>query len=161
LALLLLCAAAGLAHAQSIADDDSTDPPSRVARLSYVSGDLGLQPAGATDWSEASVNRPLTTGDRLSTGQGARAELELGGGTMRMAGETNAGLLDLDEQLAQIELTQGTLNLTVRELGPGQSYEIDTPTVALVIDQPGTFRVDIDDDGSSTQVTAFDGGATV
>jgi hypothetical protein len=162
LALLLLCAAAGLAHAQSTAAaDDSADPPSRVARLSYVSGDLGLQPAGATDWSEASVNRPLTTGDRLSTGQDARAELELGGGTMRMAGGTNVGLLDLDEQLAQIELTQGTLNLTVRELGPGQSYEIDTPTVALVIDQPGTFRVDIDDDGSSTQVTAFEGGATV
>ncbi|MEO8998253.1 MAG: DUF6600 domain-containing protein [Rhodanobacter sp.] len=160
LAIMLLCTAAGLAQAQS-ASDDSADPPSRVARLSYIAGDLGFLPAGAKDWIDASVNRPLTTGDRLSTSQGARAELELGGGSLRMDGQTDFGLLDLNDQLAQIELTQGTLNLTVRHLGQGQSYEIDTPTVALVVDQPGSFRVDIDDNGGSTRITAFDGGATV
>jgi hypothetical protein len=160
-AILLLCAAASLAQAQSARDDDSADPPSRVARLSYVSGDLGLLPAGAKDWSDASVNRPLTSGDRLSTGNDARAELELGGASLRMDGQTDFGLLDLNDQLAQIELTQGTLNVTVRAIDDGQSYEIDTPAVALVIDQPGSFRVDIGDDGGSTQVTAFDGGATV
>jgi len=161
LAIVLLCAAATLAQAQSGPGDDSADPPSRVARLSYISGDLGFLPAGATDWSDASINRPLTTGDRLSTSQGARAELEFGGTTLRMDGQTDFGLLDLNDQLTQIELTQGTLHLTVRNLDQGQSYEIDTPTVALVIDQPGSFRVDINDNGGDTQVTAFDGGATV
>ncbi len=160
LAILLLCAAASLAQAQS-ATDDSADPPSQVARLSYISGDLGFLPAGAKDWSDASINRPLTSGDRLSTGRDARAELELGGATLRMDGQTDFGLLDLNDQLTQIELTQGTLNVTVRHLDAGQSYEIDTPTVALIIDRPGAFRVDIDDNGGSTQVTAFDGGATV
>lgn len=160
LATLLLCTAASVAQAQSTGDG-SADPPERVARLSYMAGDLGFLPSGATDWSDARVNRPLTTGDRLSTGQGARAELELGGGTLRIAGQTDLGLLELDDQLAQLELTQGTLNLTVRQLDPGQSYEIDTPTVALVVDQPGTFRVDIGSNGGSTQVTAFDGSATV
>ncbi len=159
LAVAMLCLFATLAQAQSVADDDSADPPSRVARLSYVAGDLGFLPAGATEWSDADVNRPLTTGDRLSTRQGARAELELGGGTLRMDGQTDLGVLDLNDQIAQLELTRGTLNLTVRQLEPGQSYEIDTPTVALVLDQPGTFRVDIDDNG--TQVTAFSGNATV
>jgi hypothetical protein len=159
LALLLLCTVATLAQAQSAGDDDSAEPPSRVARLSYVSGDLGLLPAGTRDWSDASVNRPLTSGDRLSTADDARAELELGGASLRMDGQTDFGLLDLNDQLAQIELTQGTLGVTVRALDAGQSYEIDTPTVALVIDQPGRFRVDIVDNG--TQVTAFEGGATV
>jgi hypothetical protein len=164
LAMVLLCVTAGMVHAQdTAAGDDSADPPSRVARLSYIAGDLGLLPAGATDWSDASVNRPLTTGDRLSTGQGSRAELELGGGTLRMAGRTEFGVLELSDQMAQFELTEGTLNITVRDLGEGQSYEIDTPTVALVIDQPGTFRVDINDDGgsSSTRVIALNGQATV
>ncbi|HEY0199473.1 MAG TPA: DUF6600 domain-containing protein [Rhodanobacter sp.] len=163
LAMVLLCVTAGMAHAQDAASDDNADPPSRVARLSYIAGDLGFLPAGATDWSDASVNRPLTTGDRLSTGQGSRAELELGGGTLRMAGRTEFGVLELSDQIAQFELTEGTLNITVRDLDEGQSYEIDTPTVALVIDQPSTFRVDINDDGggSSTRVTAFDGRATV
>ncbi|MEO6800298.1 MAG: FecR family protein, partial [Rhodanobacter sp.] len=159
LAIAVLLSAAGLAHAQSTTGDDSSDAPSRVARLSWISGGVGLLPAGATDWSDASINRPLTTGDKLSSGDDARAELELGGATVRLAHRTDLGLLDLNEQMAQIELTQGTLNLTVRHLDDGQSYEVDTPTVALVINQPGNFRVDID--GDATRVTALEGKATV
>ena len=161
LAASLLWCAAGLVQAQSQPDGDAGDPPARVARLSYLSGDLGLLPTGAKDWSDASLNRPLTSGDRLSTGGDGRAELELGGGSLRMAQNTDFGFLSLDDQFAQVELTQGTLNLAVRNLGEGQSYEIDTPTVALVIDQPGTFRVDIDRDGRTTEVTAFRGRATL
>ncbi|BFI94914.1 MAG: hypothetical protein RSP_04240 [Rhodanobacter sp.] len=160
LAVLLLCAVAALAQAQS-ADDDSGAPPDRVARLSVVAGDLGILPAGAQDWASADLNRPLTTGDRLSTGDGARAELELGGASLRMAGDTDFGMLNLDDNLAQVELTQGTLNLSVRQLAQGQRYEIDTPTLALVVEQPGTFRIDVDNGGNGTRVTVFNGQATV
>jgi len=160
LAVLLLCSVAALAQAQSAGDDGSA-PPDRVARLSYIAGDLGLLPAGSQDWASADINRPLTTGDRLSTGDGARAELELGGSSLRMAGGSDFGLLNLNDNLAQVELTQGTLNLSVRHLDQGQSYEIDTPTLALVISQPGTFRVDVDNDGNGTRVTVFSGQASV
>lgn len=159
IAVLCLCIAA-LVQAQN-APDDASDPPSRVARLSYLAGDLGMLPAGATDWGEADVNRPLTTGDRLSSSDHARAELELGDGTVRIAEHTDIGFLDLNDQLAQIELTQGTLNLAVRQLQQGQSYEIDTPTVALVVNRPGIYRVDIGDNGNGTRVTVFDGGGVV
>ncbi|MDE2248551.1 MAG: hypothetical protein KGM46_07135 [Pseudomonadota bacterium] len=161
LALALLCTCLGALHAQATANDDYTNPPSRVARLSYVAGDLGILPAGAQNWSDADVNRPLTTGDRLSSSGDGLAELEFGGATLRLDHRTDVSLLDLNEQIAQIELSQGTLSLSVFRLAPGQSYEIDTPTVALVIDQPGRFRVDIGANGGSTRVTAFDGDATV
>jgi hypothetical protein len=157
-ACLLLCAAGAL-QAQTV--DTAGDPPDRVARLSYLEGDVGLLPSGAQDWGEAGINRPLTTGDRLSSSAGARAELELDGAALRLDGQTDVGVLQLDDQLAQLELTQGTLNLTVRQLDEGQSYEIDTPTVALVVDHPGNYRVDVDPDGKATRVTAFDGSATV
>jgi hypothetical protein len=157
-ATLLLCGA-GVLHAQ--ATDDAGDPPDRVARLSYLEGDVGLLPSGAQDWGDAGINRPLTTGDKLSSSNGARAELELDGAAVRLDGNTDVGFLQLDDQLAQLELTQGTLNLTVRRLGEGQSYEIDTPTVALVVDHPGSYRVDVDREGQGTRVTAFDGSATV
>lgn len=160
LAVLLLCAVAALAQAQS-ADDSDAAPPDRVARLSYIAGDLGFLPAGSQDWASADLNRPLTTGDRLSTGDGSRAELELGGGVLRMAGGTDFGLLNLNDNLAQVELTQGALNLSVRHLDQGQSYEIDTPTLALVVTSPGTFRVDVDNGGNGTRVTVFDGQAMV
>jgi hypothetical protein len=162
-AALLICAS-GLSQAQTQAppdDNGAGDPPSRVARLSYRTGDVGLLPAGEKDWGDASLNRPLTTGDRLSTGDGGRAELQLDGGTLRIADDSNFGFLTLNDQLTQVELTQGTANVTVQGLDDGQSYEIDTPTVALVIDQPGSYRIDISEDGKSTRVTDFAGHATV
>ena len=163
-AALLVCASA-LAQAQTqVPPDDGDaagDPPSRIARLSYREGDVGLLPAGEKDWGDANVNRPLTTGDRLSTGENGRAELELDSGTLRVADDSNFGFLTLNDQLTQVELTQGTVNVTVRGLAEGQSYEIDTPTVALVVAEPGSYRVDISEDGKSTRITDFDGRATV
>ena len=173
LGALLLCVGAA-AHAQDVppgpdpadvdasaATADAGDPPSRVARLSYQAGDVGFLPSGEKDWSAVTVNRPLTTGDRLSSSQGARAELELDGGALRIGQNTDFGFLALNDQITQVELTQGTLNVAVRQLDQGESYEIDTPTVALVIDQPGTYRVDISGDGKATRVTDFDGNAVV
>ena len=34
------------------------DPPMRVARLSYVAGQVSFQPGGETGWGWAAVNRP-------------------------------------------------------------------------------------------------------
>jgi len=162
LAVAALICASCLVQAQAQQDDGGTyDPPSRVARLSYRSGDVGMLPSGEKDWGDASLNRPLTTGDRLSTGHNSRAELELGGGALRIADDSDFGFLSLNDRLTQVELTKGTLNLSVRGLADGQSYEIDTPTVALVVDQPGTYRVDIADDGKSTRVIDINGRAVV
>src|SRR5260370_21254650 len=58
------------------ADDD--DPPSRVARLGYTHGPISFEPAGTDDWVSAVVNRPMTTGDKLWSDNGGRAELHIG-----------------------------------------------------------------------------------
>ena len=65
----------------------SADPPSRVARLGYMTGAVSFSPAGENDWVQATINRPLTTGDRLWADAGARAEVQIGGAMIRM----NAG----------------------------------------------------------------------
>src|SRR5947209_19033977 len=54
------------------------DPPGRVARLQYMTGDVSVQPSGVNDWVAGVINRPLTTADRLWTDKNARAELHLG-----------------------------------------------------------------------------------
>lgn len=41
------------------------DPPARVGRLGYLTGDVSFSPAGEKDWVAATINRPLTSGDRL------------------------------------------------------------------------------------------------
>src|SRR5690349_9694184 len=82
LAALALSLVLGLARAQ---DNDAVDPdpPDRAARLSYLQGDVSMQPAGEEDWAPALLNRPLTTGDKLWTDQGARAEVQVGPAAVR------------------------------------------------------------------------------
>ncbi|MGH8781533.1 DUF6600 domain-containing protein [Paraburkholderia sp.] len=139
----------------------NVDPPSRVARLNYTSGAVTTEPAGATDWSYAQLNRPLTTGDQLWNDRGARSELHIGSTAVRVGDTTSLDILNLDDSSAQLKVTQGTLSTRVRELPPGSSYEIDTPNVALGVNGAGDYRVDVAPDGSSTTVTVRAGSATV
>jgi hypothetical protein len=49
------------------ASADESDPPTRAARLAYAEGSVSFQPGGTEDWVAATINRPLTTGDRRRT----------------------------------------------------------------------------------------------
>ncbi|MBB5409539.1 hypothetical protein HDG34_003481 [Paraburkholderia sp. HC6.4b] len=135
------------------------DPPGRVARLNYTAGAVTTEPAGATDWSYAQINRPLTTGDQLWNDQNARSELHIGSTAVRLGQNTSLDVLNLDDTTAQLKVAQGTLSTRVRELAPGSSYEIDTPNLALGVNGPGDYRVDVAPDGSSTTVTVRSGSA--
>jgi hypothetical protein len=143
------------------ADAQDADPPGRVARLNYMAGTVTTEPAGATDWSYAQVNRPLTTGDQLWNDKGARSELHIGSTAVRVGESTNVDILNLDDASTQLKVAQGTLSTRVRELPAGTSYEIDTPNLALGISGPGDYRVDVAPDGSETTVTVRSGNATV
>src|ERR1700730_4640831 len=59
------------------------NPPARVARLSYLKGKVSFLRAGVDQWSEATLNFPVTTGDRLYTEKDATAELQGGSYTAR------------------------------------------------------------------------------
>ncbi len=165
LRIAVLAAGAVLAFptlAQPAPDNDAAvDPPSRVARLSYVHGDVSFVPAGENDWVQAPLNRPLITGDKLWTDRDSRASLEMGDAAVRMDQSTSFDFLNLTDNAAQMELTQGTLNLRVRRLYDGQSYEIDTPTLAFVVNRVGEFRIDVEPNGQSTIVTVLSGGGDV
>jgi FecR protein len=149
-ALLLVVGAAAQA--------EYVDPPSRVARLSYVRGEVSFSPAGEDEWVNATRNRPLIRGDRLWTGRGARAELQAGNATFRIDEGSSFQFLNLDDRTAQVEITQGTLNLRVRRIYEDQIFEVDTPTLAFVISRPGEYRIDVDARGEHTTVAVWDGG---
>jgi hypothetical protein len=136
----------------------TADPPTRVARLAFIRGNVSFVPAGENDWVEAPLNRPLITGDKLWTDSNSRTELEIGSATMRMDQNTSFDFLNLDDKTAQVELTQGTLDLRVRRLYDNQTYEIDTPTLAFVINRVGEYRVDVQPDGAGTVVSVLHGG---
>jgi hypothetical protein len=154
LLMLLLCAALSAA-----ARAQDADPPGRVARLSDVEGSVSLQPAGVPDWTAATLNRPLTTGDKLWSDQSSRAELDIGNAVMRLGSTTGFAFLNLDDARAQMQVSAGTLIVRVRDMQASQSYEIDTPNLALSVQQPGLYRVDVSDAGDVTGVRVSEGAA--
>ena len=130
----------------------SADPPSRVGRLGYMTGGVSFSPAGENDWVRASMNRPLTTGDRLWTESRARTEIQLGGAMVRMGADTSVSILNLDNRIVQLQLTQGTLNVRVRRLAANQVFEVNTPNLAFTLRQAGEYRIMVDPDGNATTI---------
>ena len=139
----------------------SAEPPSRAARLGYLSGTVSFSPATQPDWVQAVVNRPLTTGDRLWADAGSRAELQVGGAAIRLGADSNVTLLNLDDRIVQVQLSQGTLKIRVRHLAPGQTFEVDTPNLAFTIRHPGDYRIDVDPNDDATAVSVQNGEAEV
>jgi len=119
------------------------DPPGRVARLQYQSGEVSMQPGGVNDWIAATQNRPLTTSDRIWTDKNSRAELNVGDGFIRMNSETSVTLTNVNDSTVQLEVDQGTLDITVRHLEQGEVYEVDTPNYAFTVMKPGVYRFDV------------------
>jgi hypothetical protein len=153
----LLTALALCAARPASAQDDDEDPPGRVARLTGLRGAVSFQPAGEAEWVEASANRPLTTADRLWTEPGARAELGVGPVTARLGSSTDFTVLNLDDRIVQLQLSQGTLLVRVLRLGRDEQVEVDTPNLAFSIYAPGTYRVEASADGGSTVITVRSG----
>src|SRR5499427_413497 len=144
-----------LAPQRAAADDE--DPPSRVARLAFSGGNVSFNPAGTDDWVAAVVNRPMTTGDKLWSDDNSRAELHLGYAVIRLSDHTGFSFLNLTDEMTQIRLTEGTLNIRVRRLGDDETFEVDTPNLALSILRPGSYRINVNEAGDSTIVGVHDG----
>ncbi|HEY0338118.1 MAG TPA: DUF6600 domain-containing protein, partial [Burkholderiales bacterium] len=149
--VLLVCAAAA-----------SADPPSRVARLNYISGAVSFAPAEAPDqWTQAVLNRPFTSGDRLWADSDARAELHVGSTALRLAPLTSVDMLNLDDQTMQLRLAQGAIDLRVRDLARDEIIEVATPTGAVLIGQPGSYRISSDPQTNVSRVSVNFGQAEV
>ena len=157
--LSLVLAVALLVPQRAAADED--DPPSRVARLAYTHGNVSFNPAGTEDWVNAVVNRPMTTGDKLWSDSDARAELHLGSAALRLSGNTGFSFLNLTDEITQLRLTEGTLNVRVRRLGEDETFEVDTPNLAFSILRPGNYRINVNEAGDTSVVIVRDGEGEV
>ena len=137
------------------------DPPSRVARLSYTTGSVSIQPSGEDDWTWAKINRPVTTGDSLWTSRRSRAELRIGSAALRADQRTSISLTNLDDRATQVELNTGTIIVRVSSLPRGETIEINTPNVAITLLRAGEYRIDAVPDEDYTLLSVRTGKAEV
>src|SRR5258708_9438780 len=111
---LLVCLAGLLLFIAPKARADEGDPPSRVARISYLDGNVSFQPSGTEDWAAAAKNRPVTVGDKLWTDQDSRAELQAGQASLHLGSMTPLSFLNLVENILPTGLPQGASNFPGR-----------------------------------------------
>ena len=142
-------------------NDQAADPPARVGRLDFSQGSVSFRPAGEDDWVNSVPNRPMVTGDDLWADENSRAEVHVGSTALRLGAKTGITFLALDDHTTQIRLAQGSLILRVRHVDDDDSYEVDTPNLAFSLLQPGTYRLDVSEDGSQTITTVWHGRGRV
>ena len=149
LAILFLSCAASAQTTDSV-DDESADvddsaPVARVARLSFVEGDVSFLRAGVTEWAPAVENLPLLAGDQIYAGPGARAEVQLGRGNyIRLSESTELTITELSASAAQFEITEGTAIMRIERLAAAfQRFEVDMPNSAVLVQRDGLYRFDV------------------
>lgn len=117
--------------------------------------------AGLDQWAQATLNFPVTTGDRLYTDKDGRAELQAGFFAVRMSASSDVTVTNLNDETMQLGLEEGTLRISVYELPSGNAVEVDTPNGAITVQSPGRYRIDTDPDGDRTIVTVNRGSVDV
>ena len=141
-------ALAGAARAQGA----EVDPPGRVARISELSGQVWVYSPDSGDWVSATRNQPLTTGDRLATEGGARAEMQIGSTSVRLDAASELSVVQLDDERVVLDLNGGSAIARVRDLSGAGQLELATSEGRFVVMQSGTYRLDRRNDRSDFTV---------
>jgi hypothetical protein len=115
-----------------------------------IHGAVSTQRGDSGDWSAAILNQPVVGGDKVSTGDGGRAELQLDfANILRLGANSKANIANLTKDRVQIQVGQGITNYTVFEQSETEP-EIDTPNVAVhPAHHDGVFRIEVKPDGDT------------
>jgi len=121
-----------------------------VARISMIHGDVSTQRGDSGDWSAATLNQPVMGGDKVSTGDNSRAELQLDfANIFRLGANSKATLATFTHKDIQIQLGQGLATYTVSKDSEAEP-EIDTPNVSVhPAHHDGVFRIEVRPDGDT------------
>ena len=120
-----------------------------VGRLSLTEGAVSTQRGDTGDWNAATVNTPVVPGDRVSTGDQSRAEVQLDyGNIIRLDGNSVIRVVQFDAQHIQIEVAQGLVSYTSLP-SSAVDVEIDTPNLAIHPQRDGMYRVQVNTDGET------------
>lgn len=147
--LLLMSLLALPAHAA-----DEPDPPDRAGRLSELNGQVWIFATDTNEWIAAARNRPITTGDRLSTEADGRAEVHIGSTVLRVAPNTELEVLQLDDNHVSVQLHGGSVTARLRTREAAGEFGLATEEGRFRTERSGNYRFDrIDDTSSATALS--------
>jgi hypothetical protein len=121
-----------------------------VGRISMIHGDVSTQRGDSGTWSAVVLNQPVMNGDKVSTGAGGRAEVQLDfANILRLGSNAQVNIANFTKKYIQIQVAQGLVNYSV--FGESETEpEIDTPNVAVhPAHLDGVFRIEVRPDGDT------------
>jgi hypothetical protein len=134
-------------------------PPSRVGGLGRRAGIVSFRASAQSGWVDAEINQPVYTGAAIRTDPRSRAEIRLGANTIDLSGGTEIEIASLTDQFTQIALSRGRIDLRLRQIGEGETVEIDSPQGGTWLLDPGTYDIDAGNGDRPPRVAVFEGAA--
>lgn len=138
---MILCVGAS---ASILSDDDVPEITARVARVTYVSGDVQIRRSGNTDWERVAMDLPVVEGDEVAAGADGRVEIQLDSfGHLRLDKNSILSVSTLKDEGVALSLPQGTLSVRLTQFDKDKAFlEIDAPKTTVAVQKAGFYRVD-------------------
>jgi len=135
------------------------DPPAMVGRISAVQGQVTL--VGDDEPVAAGLNWPVTGASHLTTASGGRTEFRVGSTAVRLDGDSDLEIAELDDELLRLRLNYGSVSIRVRSPELLRDFELNTPQARITLLEPGLLRVDVERVADTSQVSVLAGSARV
>lgn len=142
-------------------DDYVPEVTDRVARISFIRGDVQIRRLNSQDWERAVLNLPIVEGDEIVTDSTSRIEIQFNIFMhLRVAENTQLKVVGLKDEGVALSMPTGSVNVRAVEFDPAKSYfEIDVPKTTVSIQKPGSYRIDAGTaDSIEIFITANEGG---
>ncbi len=158
--LLLTVLLVGASVFASETDDYIPEVTDRVARISYLHGDVQVRRADSQDWEVAVLNLPIVEGDEIATDGNGRFEIQFNSYThLRVSENSQIKIVTLKDEGIAISIPLGTLSLRMTSADGRSFFEIDAPKTTISIQKPGMYRIEAGvPDSLEVFVAATDGG---
>src|SRR5207249_12010029 len=85
--------------------------------------------------------------------------IRIGSETINLANNTEIDITRLDQQVMQLSVPQGRIGLHLRQLGEGNSVEIDIPRGGVWLLQAGIYDIDAGSADTPARIMVFEGSA--
>lgn len=133
-------------------DDDIPEVTDRVARVSFVEGDVRLRRADSEEWEQVVMNLPIVEGDEILSEPDARFEIQFSSVKhLRASENTYLRIVTLNDEGLAVSVPQGSVNVFLIEFDKATSFfEIDAPKTTIALQSAGSYRVDAGKPGEDT-----------
>ena len=144
-----------MASALALSAFAQADPPGRIGRIAWLSGDVFLNNPDTGERVAAPLNQPLTSGDVVTAGPGARAEIQIGAMTLRLDSGSRVEFDRIDDERVRVLLNDGRIIAKLPTDDSRRDFELATEHGRFVPRDTGIYR--FESDNGNTDATSYFG----